>query len=141
VTDDVLREYWNLHHLEPLSEGEYRDWLFRYNHDARKPGLVPAVLGAVAKYQYVREAVGEDERQRIIEANEGLENEICKLLERRDIFYQEVDIVTRNLGNTLQSIVVGAGRRANIMVATMLSFIAREKYGDQLKVKTLGEAY
>jgi hypothetical protein len=49
--------------------------------------------------------------------------------------------VTQNLDGTLQSIVMNAGKRANNMVATMFSFIAKEKFGDPLKVKTLGEAY
>ena len=34
-----------------------------------------------------------------------------------------------------------AGKRANNMVATMFAFIAKERYGDPLKIKTLGEAY
>ncbi len=57
------------------------------------------------------------------------------------ILYQEIDIVTGNLGSVLKAIMDGAGKRANNMIATMLSFVAKEKYGDPLKVKTSGEAY
>ena len=43
--------------------------------------------------------------------------------------------MTQNLGGTLQSIVMNAGKRASNMVATMFSFIAKK---DPLKVRTSG---
>jgi hypothetical protein len=141
VTAEELISYCTANGLEPITEGAYKDWLFQFNHDARMGALVPAVLGVLAKFQHVPECIGEEERKRLIEANEALETEICKLLEGHDILYQEIDIDTQNLGNALQSIVIGAGRRSNNMVATMFSFIAKEKYGDPLKVRALGEAY
>lgn len=141
VTDKVLTEYCNLNHIGFISAGVYSDFLAQYNHDKRMESFVPKALAIIAKYQSIPELASETTRKKLLDENEQLETDICKLMEDEGILYQELDIVAQNLGASLQAIMTGAGKRANNMCATMLAHTAREKYGDPLTLKVLGENY
>ena len=141
ITNEVIREFCNLHKLDYVSVGVIEDWRFQYGSDKRVATFMPAALAVLMKYKPVPELMGEQERMKIIAENEQLSVEMCKLLEENGILYQEIDLVCKNMGSIAQSIFVDAGSRANNMASTMLAFTAKKTYGDPLTVKALGEAY
>lgn len=141
VTNTVLQEYCNLNHIGAITEGTYQDFVFQYNHDRRMEILIPKIMAALSKYQSVPELIEDSKRTAIIEANDHIGVDICKLMEDEGILYQEIDLVAETFGGILKSILTDAGKRANNMAATMLAHTAREKYGDPLTLKVLGEAY
>lgn len=142
VTNDVLLEYCNLNHIVPaITVGAYQDFLYQYNYDVRVGAIVPKILEALSKYQHVPLLISDAERVAMGEANEAISIEICRLMEEGGILYQDIDLLTGNFGSELKAVMDEAGRRANNMASTMLAHTAKEKYGDPLTVKVLGEAY
>lgn len=141
VTQEVLIEYCNLNHIGVIGLGVYSDIVAQYNHDRRMDALVPRIMAVLAKYKSVPELLEQAQRVAVIDQNEELEVEICTLMEEEGVLYTEIELVTENLGSYLKAVLSGAGKRANNMAATMLAHTAKEKYGDPLVLKTLGEAY
>lgn len=141
VTQNVIKEFCNVKGFKVVTLGAYEDFKFQYEHDRRLEALVPAIMEAFLKYRNVPELAKDDERKKIIDANTHLSTEIAKLMEDHGILYQEIDLVTETLGSVIKAIFTDAGKRANNMCSTMLAHTAREKYGETLALKTLGEAY
>lgn len=141
VTNEALMEYCNLKGYGSISEGEYADFRFANGHDERMSALTPQILKALSEYVYIPDLASEEERTALVEKNELIAIEICRLMEEGGVLYQEIDVVTETLGSTLKAVLSDAGKRANNMCATMLGHTARQKYGDPLMLKVLGEAY
>lgn len=141
VTQDALTEYCNLNHIGVINVDTYGDFLYQYNHDKRMGSLVPKIMQVLTKLQPLPELIDEAARSKIATANEDLSVEVCKLMEDEGILYQEIDLISENLGSMIKAVLASAGVRANNMCSTMLAHTAREKYGDPLSVKVLGEAF
>lgn len=141
ITNSVLLEYCNLEHLPIMTEGEYADWLFAYKFDKRLSEFIPALFVILSKYQNVPELAGEDKRKAITKANEDLSVEVCKLMEDHGVLYQEIELVTKNIASNLSAIMLSAGVRANNMAAELFAFLASEKLGKPLVLKTIGEEF
>ncbi len=141
VTNEVVREYCNLHKLEYISAGAIEDWRFQFASDMRVAKFVPAALKVIQKYVPVPELMGEDDRKKLIDQNDLLSVELCQMMSEHGILYQEIDLVCKNIGNVLQSIFNDAAVRANNMASVMLANAAEDKYGRPLTVKALVEGY
>lgn len=141
VNQDVLIEYCNLNKIGAISEGQYQDFLYQYNHDKRIEAIVPDILAAMQKYRPVPTLIEEAARNTLIDSNETISVEICSLMEKHGILYTEIDLICDSIGGHFKAMLYEAGVRANNMAATMLAHTAKEKYGDPLTVKVLGEAY
>lgn len=141
VTQDALTEYCNLNHIGVISVGVYSDILYQYNHDKRMDSLVPKIMQILTAYKSIPELLDQADRKKLSDANEQLSVDICKLMEDEGILYEEIDLVTANLGSYLKAILDDAGKRANNMASTMLFHTATEKFGKPMTLKSLGEAF
>jgi hypothetical protein len=140
VTNDLLKAYCERHGYERLTEGEYQDWLFQYEHDERVAKALPAIFAELTKFQYTSEFAGDEERRRIREENEAIEIRIAELMEEHGVRYgKEVDVFTGNLGGALQGLMQNAGVRASNMGANTLLKIAIDTLGQPLTLKKLVE--
>jgi hypothetical protein len=138
VTNDLLKAYCERHGYELLTEGEYQDWLFQYEHDERIVTALPAIFAELAKFQYTSEFAGDEERRKIREANEAIEVAIARIMEEHGVRYgKEVDVFTGNLGGALQGIMSNAGVRASNMGANTVLRIAIDILGEPLTLKKL----
>lgn len=138
VTNDLLKAFCERHGYELLTEGEYQDWLFQYEHDERVASALPAIFAELTKFQYTSEFAGDEERQKVREANEAIEVNIAQIMEEHGVRYgKEVDVFTGNLGGALQGIMSNAGVRASNMGANTLLRIAVDTLGQPLTLKKL----
>lgn len=140
VTNDLLLEYCNLQKFTPISAGVYSDYLFAQGHDARLDGLLPDLLALLAKIRNIPELSSDAEAQAIATTNEDIQEQIAFLMEDKGILYQDVELVTKGLGDVLKRALDGVGRAINNNAAKALMAAAVEKYGDPLTLKALGEA-
>src|SRR5215208_5834680 len=125
VTNDLLKAYCERHGYELLTEGEYQDWLFQYEHDERVAKALPAIFAELTKFQYTSEFAGDEERRKIREKNEAIEVKIAEIMEEQGVRYgKEVDVFTGNLGGALQGLMQNAGVRASNMGANTVFRIA-----------------
>lgn len=141
VNSNVLREYCNLNHFELITQSMYEDYLFQQEHDERVQEALPFIFSELTKFQYIPTFISNDERRVMNEANADIEWKISKVLEDKDILYREIDLICKNLATAFQAIMENAGRRANNMCAVVLSTVAKEKFGDPLKLKNLALYY
>jgi len=141
VNNKVLAEHCNLNHFDLITEGAYEDYLFQQEHDERAQNILPLIFAELSKFQYVPTFISVDERRKMNEVNEDIEWKISKVLEDNGILYREIDLICKNLATAFQAIMENAGRRANNMCAVVLSTLAKEKFGDPLKLKDLALYY
>ena len=141
VNNKVLAEYCNLKHFDLITEGAYEDYLFQQEHDERVENALPLIFAELSKFRYVPTFISDDERREMNEANEDIEGKMSKVLEDNGILYREIDLISKNLATAFQAIMENAGRRANNMCAVVLSTLAKEKFGDPLKLKDLASYY
>lgn len=139
VSNKALESYCQRKGFEFLPEGEYQDHIFQYQHDQRMVQIIPIIVGILAKYQFVPDYAGESKKKEIREHNDMLEFEIAEALEDNGIVYREVDTATKNLAAALGSLIENAGTRANNMCAQVISTVAVEKFGHDLKLSDLAE--
>ena len=141
VNNKILAEHCNLNHFDLITEGAYEDYLFQQEHDERAQNILPLIFAELSKFLYVPTFISVDERRKMNEANEDIEWKISKVLEDNGILYREIDLICKNLATAFQAIMENAGRRANNMCAIVLSTLAKEKFGDPLKLKDLALYY
>lgn len=139
VNAKLLKEYCDRHQFELVTEGEFQDFLFQQEHDERVQKCLPAILAELSKFQQPGEWIGDDEREKINEQNEIIAVNICAILEDNGVLYNEIEILTKNIGNALQAIMEGAGRRASNMCAATFTHITKAKFDDPLTVKKLAD--
>jgi|SRR3972149_11549162 len=141
VNNNILTEYCNLYHLDLITEGDYEDYLFQQEHDERVEKTLPLIFAELSQFRYVPTFINDDEKREMNEANEDIEWKISKVLEDNGILYREIDLISKNLATAFQAMMENAGRRANNMCAVVLSTLAKEKFGDPLKLKDLASYY
>jgi hypothetical protein len=140
VTDEVLLEYCNLNHMQPITAGVYSDLLFQYNYDVRVSELVPKVLALLQQYKHIPEFSAQADREAQAEINRGLADGICLAIEDSGMLYTEVDVFVGYMGDILKGLVQEAGRGANNMAARALKDNAEKQFGSPLTVKALANA-
>lgn len=140
ITNDLLLEYCNLNKFTPISVGVYEDYKFAQGHDDRVDAVLPGILALFGEIRNVPELATDDERNAIVEANEAIQEKICFLFEEKGILYQDVDLITKGLGDLFKRAMEGVGRRINNASAKALMAAAIKLYGEPLTLKALGEA-
>ena len=68
-----------------------------------------------------------------------IEVAIANILEGHDVLYNEIDILTGNLGSAFKSIMDNVGRRASNTCAAAISTLAKQTFGEPLTIKKLAE--
>lgn len=139
VNNDVLMEFCNLHGFKAIGTDTYEDYKFAYEHDQRINLILPDILKVLSKIQNPPELASEQERTKVIDANEALEEEMAYLCEKHGILYQEVDILLGGLGSVIKRCVDGANTRVNNAASLSLLKMAEERFGRPISVRTLGE--
>lgn len=141
ITQEILKEYCNLHHFDLITLNQYEDALFQQEHDDRIAMVLPLIFKELSNYQYPPTFITDQQRKAINEANEDIEWKISKALEDCGVVYREIDLLTKNLGSEFQAIMENAGKRASNMCIVVLTEIAKQKFGKNLEIKKLAEYY
>ncbi len=139
VSNGALKEFCERNKYEPLSEGDYQDWLFQYEHDERVKAALPAIFAELSKFQYVPELCGDIERQAISKANGEIEVRIAELMEEHGVLYNEIEVFTKNLGSAFMALMENAGTRASNTCAAAVSTLAKKTFGELLTLKKLSD--
>ena len=139
VSAKALQQYCERAGHEYLGEGEYQDHLFQYNHDQKSMVIIPLILQALLKYQYVPDYTSDAKKAELRGANQDIEFEIAKLCEDNDLQYREIDILIKNFAEDIGSTISNAGNRMNNMCTVAISNVAQETFGEALFVKDLAQ--
>lgn len=141
VHPKVLNDYCVRMKFTPISTGELEDFRFQDAHDGRVAKALPQIFEELARWQYIPEFVPKAQKDKMRAENDDIEWKVAKVLEDNGIVYKEVDIVTRNISQMLSTITENAGRRINNMIAVVLSDLAKQRFGQDLKVADLAAYY
>jgi hypothetical protein len=137
VSNSVLKSYCDRMGYEFLSEGEYQDHMYQYYHDERAKVIIPLILQALQKYQYVPDYIGESKKRELREQNDAIEVEIAKICSDNGIQYREIDVMVKNFAGTIGHLIENAATRMNNMCGVVIATVAGEKFGESLVVKDL----
>lgn len=137
VANSVLKSFCDRKGYEFLPEGEYQDHLYQYQHDQRATVIIPLILQAIQKYQYIPDYIGETKKKEMKTQNEAIEIEIAKLCSANGIQYREIDVLTKNFAQELGSTIENAGTRMSNMCALVISSIAQDVIGTDMSVKVM----
>lgn len=140
-TAETLDEYCKRTGIEPIGVGDYSDWKYQVEHDERVTRTLPRIMAVLSKLQNAPELESQAVRDAIHKANDQLEVEICAIIEEEGILYSEVDLVTGLLGGNLKQMLDAVATRIGNAAGRVLTDTAKERYGDPLTVKALGEAH
>lgn len=142
VTADLLKAFCERNKYEVITPFQYEEFRGQQEHDDRVKGMLPAIYAELSTLQHVPEYITDKEKAAIRASNDDIEWKIAKIVEDSGIPYgREIDVVFRNLANSLQGAVTNAGVRMNNMCAASLSAIAKQKFGDKITVAELGTFY
>jgi len=142
VSNTALKQYCERMKFDGvLTAGQYEDHLFQYQHDQRLKVVVPLILKALQGYEVVEDYISEKKRSALKKTNDSLEWEIATICEENGVVYREIDTVTESLAQLLSQIVTNAGNRMNNVAATVLAEVAKDKFGEDLKLSALSAFY
>lgn len=141
VSPEVLTEYCNLKHYPPITMGEYEDYLFQYQHDARMAKIVPDIMSVLSNVKVAGMFDSDKSKETTNSDNMALAVEICNLLEIHNIEYREVDLITKNLSSLISAIFKSVDVRVGNMASTVLAETATAKFGEPLTIQKLGAAF
>lgn len=139
VANSVLKSFCERKGYEFLSEGEYQDHLYQYQHDQRAMVIIPLILAAIQKYQYIPDYIGDAKKKEMKASNEAIEVEIARLCAENGIQYREIDVLTKNFAQELGSTIENAGTRMNNLCSLVVASIAQDVIGTDMLVKTMEE--
>lgn len=139
VSNMALRQYCDRMKFDFLSEGQYQDNLFQYNHDRKALVIIPEILEALTEYQYIPDFISDSKRKELDSQNEVIEMKIATLCEDNGLTYREIDVLLKNFGAELQARLNNSANRLNNMCASAISHVAQEQFGDELSIKVLAE--
>ncbi len=141
VSNILLKGFGERHGLPVIGEEEYSDWLFAYEHDERLRNVLPQVMAALAKWTYPGGFLDETDTKEISAKNKAVELEICEIMCKGGVLYQEIDMLTKNVGEALHGLLVNAGVRSSNMCAAVFAHTTKEKYGHTLPLSVLADAH
>lgn len=141
VSNEALKSFCERHGYAVIGVGEYSDWLFAYEHDERLVKIMPEIFTALSKWKYPGGFLNENDAKEITKHNNAVEEEICEIMEKGGILYQEIDIFTKNVGEALHALLVNAGVRCSNMCAAVFAHTTKQKYGQTLPLSVLAEAH
>lgn len=107
---------------------EYADYRYQAVNDERFAALVPEVMAAVSKLQYVRSFLTPAERQAVIEANDAIRVEVCQLIEKHGIPYILLDNVVSDIGGNIAGIFKSAVITLNNKTGEMFMDLGRKHF-------------
>lgn len=137
VSNSVLKSFCNRKGFEFLSEGEYLDHLYQFQHDQRAGIIIPLILAEVQKFQYIPDYIGDSKKKDMKANNEAIEISIAKLCSENGIQYREIDVLTKNFAGELSAVIENAGNRMNNMCGVVISHIAQDVIGLDMTVKAM----
>lgn len=141
VSNEALKSFCERSGYAVIGEGEYSDWLFAYEHDERFRKVLPEIMAALSKWHYPGDFLSEQDAVKIKSQNEDVELEICEIMEKGGILYQEIDLLTKNLGEALHALLQNAGVRSSNMCAAVFAYTTKQKYGETLPLGVLAEVH
>lgn len=139
VKDKALQEFCKRKGFQLISEGQYDDYLFAYNHDARLDSVMPDILMVLSKLRNVPEFASHKERQAIMDANEAVSIEIAMLMETHEILYTDIDLILGGLSGRFMGALQSAKQRVDNMCGAELVAVAEKTFGSPLTIKALAE--
>lgn len=137
VSGMVLRAYCERKGYEPLSENDYRDHLFQYQHDQRAKAIIPKIIELLAQYQYPEDYINSTKKEEIRKNNDALEQEIARICAENGVVWREVDSLLKEFGEVMNAMMTNTANRINNMCSRVVSTIAQDQFGEEMPVKSL----
>jgi len=133
VTNEVLTEYCNRQKYEPITQGQYSDYLYQIENDEKMAKMLPIVLGYFVEYMtYVGEFGTEAEQKARLEGMNELRVKLVQLLEDNDIPYHWAQKLYEEFGSQMKQVMDSAGHVASVKATEVMLHIAREKFGEEI---------
>lgn len=140
VTNDLLLEFCNKYGYTPVSTERYEDYLYSYEFDARMNAILPDIIALLGQVRWVPECASDKEREKVVDANAALTEEVGYLLEKHGVLYKEVADVTTKLSALIRQMFDSANLRVGNMAAVQLYTAGEEKFGSPLTIRAMGRA-
>ena len=139
VTNNVIVEYCNLNKIDPITHGEYKDYLYQVEHDEKILKLFPLILAEVQKLRYIPEFSDAQTRADIKEGNDKVRVAITMLFEEHAISYRTVETLGNELGRMLGGTVEQAGVTAFNKALEVLLHLAHKQFGEEFNMKHVAD--
>lgn len=128
-TQKLLTEVSNLKGIaNAVTEGEYADYRYQSVNDEKFAALVPEVMAAVSKLQYVKSFLTDQERRAVLEHNDNIRIEVCQLIEKHGIPYILLDNVVADIGGNIAGIFKSAVNTLNNKTGEMFMDLGRKHF-------------
>lgn len=135
VAQEVLSQYCERMHFEPIVVGDLADYTYQVEHDERVNELFPKILAELQRIKYVPEFADEKVRKAIREENDLVRVSVTQLMEEHAIPYRIVNTLGSELGNIVGQTIEMAGTTAFNKALDVMLHIAREKFGGEFNMK------
>lgn len=133
VTNELLTEHCNLNKVEPITAGQYSDYLYQIENDEKMAAMLPIVLQLFVDHMsYVGEFGTEKEQQARIDGMNELRVKLVQLLEENNIPYHWAQKLYEEFGSQMKGVLDGAGQVASVKATEVMLHIAREKFGNEI---------
>lgn len=139
VNDNLLTSYCQRKGIQPITAGEFSDYVVQVEHDEVVGKLFPLILAEVQKLHYIPEFASQAERKKKREENDAVRVEIAKLMENDGIKYMLVDTLGQELGRMVGQTIEQGGRTIFNKATEVLLNVARERFGGEFTTKHAAE--
>jgi len=139
INQNVIEEFCNRNKIEPVTLGDYKDFLYQVEHDEKVSVLFPLILAELQKLQYQPEFADQKVRKEIAEKNDEVRVNITKLMEEHAIPYRLVNVIGEELGNLVGGKIASAGTTAFNKALEVMLLMAKERFGDEFNMKHVAE--
>lgn len=135
-TDKMVNDFCIRFKIPVTDAGSVQDFIYQQEFDDRQLVVLPLILQEMAKMEYAGEYITEEERKRIMEANDLISANISVIIEDNGIEYGELSFLKSLAGDIAQTFQTADARLTN-MCATVFAEMAMEKLGKPLTIKML----
>lgn len=126
VDAQALTDYCSQNGIEPITTGEYSDWLYQYNFDEKVRQALPELISVLSQWQFLGEfAAAEDQAAQYLD----IEKKMCQALEKYDFQFQELELLSRNLATAFHGMVKNIAVRAGDIRLGVVNTLLMQKFG------------
>lgn len=126
--------------IDPISAGELQDHIYQLEYDERMAQVIPLVLEALSKLNYISDDEDPEAKDELEKANEQIEYDIAKICEDNGVRYLDI-VFLRHLSKQISDILLASYNRISNMGASVFAELAKKELGDELEIKALAEKY
>lgn len=127
VNGEIIRSFCEREHIEPITEGEFKDWLYQYQFDQKAYNALPEIISVLANWRYLGEFSSQDEQY--AEAEQAMKA-MCDVFEKHDFEFRDVTLFTTQFSTLLSRLVVAAGEHAKNKREAVTNALILKQFGN-----------